>query len=110
MGTGSGRWLQNVDVSRVGRCLSPFFHKRSPLSAMKIQQRSGVVRVCGVLVVAAALAGTSGKAFGQRSAGRTGAALAVWDTGQSSPQPLAPYTIEQKRDWQPIAGGETAHA
>jgi hypothetical protein len=77
---------------------------------MKSQQRSGVVRILGVLGVMAALVGACGASFGQEAGARTRAGLSVWDTGKPSTEPLTPEAVEQKSGWQPIAGGEKADA
>jgi hypothetical protein len=75
---------------------------------MSFRQPSGVVFLSCILAVATALAGAQGASFGQEGAERARATLSVWDTGKSSPKPLAPETVEQKSGWQRIASQETA--
>jgi hypothetical protein len=74
------------------------------------QQRSGVSRFSWVLGVAAALVGACGASFAQEAGSRPRAALSAWDTGKPSAEPLAPEALERKSGWQPVAGGEAAHA
>jgi hypothetical protein len=75
---------------------------------MSFRQPSGVVFLSCILAVATALAGAQGASFGQEGAERARATLSVWDTGQSSPKPLASEMVVQKNGWQRIASPETA--
>jgi hypothetical protein len=77
---------------------------------MSLQQRSDFVGLCGLLAVVFTLAAGHGSAVAQVAAERPRPALAVWDTGKSSPELLTPEAIELKTGWKPIAAGETASA
>jgi hypothetical protein len=85
--------------------------KQSPEGVMmNSHQRFGVMGVSWALGVACVLIAGAGTAFPQGTEKRTRLVLAVWDTGKSSAEPLAPEAIERKSEWKPIAGGETEHA
>src|SRR6516225_2475224 len=73
---------------------------------MKVHDRSGVVRVSWLLVVAIALAPSEEKALAQGAP----TALLAWDTGKSTAEPLAAEAVAHKSGWQLIASDETAHA
>ncbi len=77
---------------------------------MKFHQRTGLVLISWIIEAVIALAGGYGKSFGQETAGRPRAALAVWDTVKSSAKPLAPEVVEGKGGWKSVAGSETAIA
>lgn len=49
-------------------------------------------------------------ALAQETRGAAPTALAVWDTGKSSPTPLAAGMVAAKSGWKPIAGDETPTA
>jgi hypothetical protein len=77
---------------------------------MKLHQRESLFLACRTLGLAIGLTVFGEMASGQENNVGSRAALAVWDTGQASAQPLAAETIEQKAGWKSVARGDAAAA
>jgi hypothetical protein len=76
---------------------------------MNSSQLSRPVSVVWILAVVTALGLSRETSSAEGAAKQAQAALAVWDTANSSAELLAPETIEQKTAWKPLNTGETAH-
>ena len=69
---------------------------------MTFSRRFRPCRICWILALATALVGEYGMAAAQGTAEPARVALAAWDTGTSSTEPLTPQALEQKVDpWTP---------
>jgi hypothetical protein len=73
---------------------------------MSFHCQAGVMRFSWILAVV--FAATTG--YGTAAAQQTRPALAVWDTGKSSSELLAPDAIELKAGWKLIASDDKEHA
>ena len=81
---------------------------REPGVTMSSQERSGVVRVLGILGVATASPGDVGRGRKKKRSGRA----PHWPCGTQIrlPQALASEAVQQKSGWMLLPGGETATA
>jgi hypothetical protein len=77
---------------------------------MNIPRRLVFVPGSGVLGLMIALAVGNGTAFPQGTEKPARAALAAWDTGKFSTEPLTPEAVEQKSGWKPLESSETTAA
>src|SRR5262249_34383982 len=85
--------------------LKPVAAKTPRGASMHLRQLRKLYRVVGIV---AALGLGASTAHAQPATEQIRPALAVWDTGTSSAEPLAPETIERRSGWRLIATGETA--
>jgi hypothetical protein len=70
---------------------------------MKQTNRTYVVLLSWLLIVATAIVAFPPTVRAQASGGRTRVSLFVWDTGQSSAIPITAEALEQKAGWKPLA-------